>query len=79
MHQHHSASADAAHLWIEDALDESARDRRIDRVPPTPHDLESDLSRLRLRADDDGHGLKLDQPTSSDINVRFFIPLGAET
>ena len=59
--EHRAAPADAAHLRIDDALHESACDGGINRVAATPHDLETDLRRLGLRADDDGHGGKLVQ------------------
>jgi len=55
VHEHHSAAADAAHLRVDHSLDEGARDRRIDRIAAAPHDLEADLGRGRLRADDDRH------------------------
>src|SRR5438093_639438 len=61
VHEHRAAPADAAHLRIDDALHERARDGRINGVATAPHDLEADLRRLGLRADDDGHGGKLVQ------------------
>ena len=55
VHEHHAAAAEAAHLGVEDALDEGASDGGVDGIAPAPHDLEPDLGRDRLRADDDGH------------------------
>jgi len=59
--EHRATPADAAHLGIDDALHERARDGRVDGVAAAPHDLEADLRRLGLRADDEGHGRKLVQ------------------
>jgi hypothetical protein len=61
MHQHRAASAEPAHLRIYDGLHESARDGGVNRVASAPHDVEPDLGRLRLRANDDRHERKLDQ------------------
>src|SRR5207245_1895027 len=56
--QHHAAAADSTHLGVDDTLDEGARDGGINRVPAALHDLEADLGRDRLRADDYRHELK---------------------
>ena len=53
--EHHTASADAAHLRVEHTLHECAGDRRVDRVAAATHHVERDLGRLRLRRDDYGH------------------------
>ncbi len=55
MHEHHAAAAEAAHLGIDHALHEGACDGRVDRIATAPHDLQPDLGRSGLRADDDGH------------------------
>ena len=59
VHEHGTAAAESAHLRIDHALHECARDRGIDGVAAAPHDLEANLCRERLRADDDGHARKL--------------------
>src|SRR6266852_2032282 len=56
--EHRAAAADAAHLGVDHALHEGARDGRVDRIAPAPHDLEPDLGRNRLGADDDRHEKK---------------------
>src|SRR5581483_2652980 len=54
--EHHAAPADAAHLRVEHALHEGARDRGVDGIAAALQDLEGDLGRRRLRADDSSHG-----------------------
>src|SRR5438105_14163812 len=48
--KHHSAAAEAAHLWVDHALHERARDRGVDSVAASPQDVEPDLCGPRLRA-----------------------------
>ena len=67
--EHHAASADAAHLRIDDALHEGARDGGVDRIAPAPHHLEPDLGRHRLRADDDRHARKLIEFSPPEIRL----------
>src|ERR1700682_3151688 len=69
VHQHHATAADAAHLRVDHALHEGARDGGVHGVSATPHDLEANLGCLRLRADDDGHGPNLDQPPTSKFKL----------